>query len=489
LNYKQEKAFYKNLAVRVKRLSWPVKIIFVLFSLSLLLLCLKSTITYDDGLYYTQTMLWNKEFGTVPGLGNLHSRLGFNSTFLLLSTLFYNPKYFPLYFPLNSLIVLFINIWIIGKISNGNSLINRIILLIILTFSLYYYFPYINSLSTDVLPNFLIIYILLRFLTEKETKNKGLFFVFIPVLCITFKLSSLPICIVSVYFLFQYFRNKKYKELGISLLLGSLIIIPWCIRFIMLTGYLIYPFPQIDIFTFDWKMPVEMVETERIIIHAWAKLPNVPLEQALSIPFDKWIAQWFSSHSFLIKTALILFTLSPVIFVIRSKRLCINKRIILVWLTALAGSLLNFFTAPDFRFSFGFVMITAFCLYYSFNNSSYPKANRKILFYTVTILCGCFFIKKSIDTLIHNDKTEISFLYKPSTFYFGNNDQDSKAYKYLIGNTLIYSTNPIGENPVICYEICNNRCFDHELPCTPYLNPNLELRGQSLKDGFRIRKE
>src|ERR1022692_4150989 len=37
------------------------------------------SLTYDDGLYYLQTIKWIQEFPIVVGLGNLHGRLAYNS--------------------------------------------------------------------------------------------------------------------------------------------------------------------------------------------------------------------------------------------------------------------------------------------------------------------------------------------------------------------------------------------------------------------------
>ena len=40
--------------------------------------------TFDDGLYYTQTVRWNSLYRAVPGLGNLHAFLAYNHAFHLL---------------------------------------------------------------------------------------------------------------------------------------------------------------------------------------------------------------------------------------------------------------------------------------------------------------------------------------------------------------------------------------------------------------------
>ena len=43
---------------------------------------------YDTGLYHAQAIRWIEEYGVVPGLGNLHMRLAYNSAFMCLQALF-----------------------------------------------------------------------------------------------------------------------------------------------------------------------------------------------------------------------------------------------------------------------------------------------------------------------------------------------------------------------------------------------------------------
>ena len=43
---------------------------------------------YDTGLYHAQAVRWINEYGVVPGLGNLHFRLAFNSAWLVFSSFF-----------------------------------------------------------------------------------------------------------------------------------------------------------------------------------------------------------------------------------------------------------------------------------------------------------------------------------------------------------------------------------------------------------------
>ena len=45
-------------------------------------------IHYDTGLYHAQSIRWIEEYGVVPGLGNLHTRLAYNSASFCLSALY-----------------------------------------------------------------------------------------------------------------------------------------------------------------------------------------------------------------------------------------------------------------------------------------------------------------------------------------------------------------------------------------------------------------
>jgi L-asparaginase II len=55
-------------------------------------------------------------------------------------------------------------------------------------------------------------------------------------------------------------RGGAIQKFYILLALSAFILLPWLIRNIILSGYLIFPFEKIDIFAFDWKIPLHRVE-------------------------------------------------------------------------------------------------------------------------------------------------------------------------------------------------------------------------------------
>ena len=52
--------------------------------------CVAATMpeVYDTALYHNQAIQWIEESGVVKGLGNLHNRLAYNSSFFALQALF-----------------------------------------------------------------------------------------------------------------------------------------------------------------------------------------------------------------------------------------------------------------------------------------------------------------------------------------------------------------------------------------------------------------
>ncbi len=84
--------YRKSLAEFAGRLTkgirlWKVLVFLALFAATLCL-TVEYASQYDTGLYHAQSIRWIEEYGAVPGLGNLHNRLAYNSAFFCLQALF-----------------------------------------------------------------------------------------------------------------------------------------------------------------------------------------------------------------------------------------------------------------------------------------------------------------------------------------------------------------------------------------------------------------
>src|ERR1700712_5641578 len=79
--------FYPGIKNAVKRYCSVIKtipwFIWVIFSIMLLVQAYAAYLPSshnDDGLYYSTSIKWIQEYGTIPGLANINPRIGFNSS-------------------------------------------------------------------------------------------------------------------------------------------------------------------------------------------------------------------------------------------------------------------------------------------------------------------------------------------------------------------------------------------------------------------------
>ncbi len=70
------------------------------------------------------------------------------------------------------------------------------------------------------------------------------------------------------------------------------VLAPWFARNVVLSGWLIYPFPYIDLFNLDWKAPLKLVILDKRWIEAWARMPGLQPDKVLDHGFYHWWQVW-----------------------------------------------------------------------------------------------------------------------------------------------------------------------------------------------------
>lgn len=271
---------------------------------------------YDTYLYHIPALKWYEQYKAVPGLANFHSRFGFNSTSLLLSTTFsFNFIFNQPIFALNSLCILIFTTWLMKNTIDKKTALSLISLIILILF-FKFYSKNISSLSTDILPNILIVYVLLRLaFSNFQLNDKNLILWVIPLFCITLKLSTLAICLLCILPLYSSIKTSSYRYLTFLIITSLIVIIPWMTRNVILTGYIGYPMPSIDLFNFDWEIPMSNVINEKNWIYSWARIPGLHWEKVLSMPFPEWFSIWWKAKKTVLKILFVLNYLSPVLLI------------------------------------------------------------------------------------------------------------------------------------------------------------------------------
>ncbi|GAB6008869.1 LIC_10190 family membrane protein [Dysgonomonas reticulitermitis] len=439
---------------------------------------------YDSLVYHHQNIRWNEEYAVVPGLGNLDDKFGFNSNYFLLSSIFtFRFLFGEAIYPVQSFFVTAISCWVLYVLFKSNYEIKRVVVLIsyILLFWVSIYF--LGNTSTDILPNFIVFYIIARLILHpKSLTTNNIIYIILPVFLLTCKLSFFPVCIFSVYLLYLLIKEKKYKELYFLISICSLIVIPWLIRNVIISGYLVYPLYQVDLFSFDWKVPREVAIQQKDYIFAVGyyflritlKYPDMSIRDPLAINILADIIYLFTFISMSIMTY----------YLIKHRRKAgaqvwlmysVFLIVILVWATG----------GPDIRFISGILCAAIFTGGTLLLKSNHlPLIGKTISFIFVTgIIMWNSYNLYSFSSQTYNSNIVSHISYKPYSVIDRKRIQGVEVEKdfteYPLNNGII-----ILVNSGYSYDILPSTVtYAKFLPIDC-----LEARGSSLQDGFKAKE-
>ncbi|RRB07050.1 LIC_10190 family membrane protein [Larkinella rosea] len=462
-----------------------------LFWLMVAIVLLYSTLepsNVDSGMYHLPSMRWYERFRVIPGLGNLHGRLAFNSSFLVTSAAFgFTDLAGQTLFPLNGFVFLVICWRLLGLVRSKNTV--RFLALVVMMLLLFYHIRQVFSPTPDVWATLLPITIFTLWLEIKpEWSIRHLLLYMLVCLSITVKLATIPVALSLLPIGWSVRRQLSLRHFLWLAGFGLLMVGPWLVRTTILSGYLLYPFPALDLFSFDWKIPLERVRFEKDFVEFWAKFRIIePYYDArlLKTPASKWIPDWWKHREYYVlnKPIWLLAVVSPVIAFshsLQSSRRIRFRSLLFPYLVALSGFLFWFLTAPEFRFGYAFVWMTAFLPLLPFIP---PKTtfwnlmpwSNAILVGMIVVLIGYFGI--NILWKDHFPLQKYAFLPKPLTYQIDGPPYRAYFNQHRTRSGLLVLT-PIG-SPL------DQSCFEQEIPCSPYFYPDLELRGTQVADGFR----
>ncbi|MDI1233338.1 MAG: hypothetical protein PSX81_03540 [bacterium] len=473
---KELKSIYQLIKSKKSIIIYSLPFILVTFIISI-----NSPQNYDTGLYHIQTIKWIEEYAVVPGLANLHGRFGFNPnifTLFALTSLFdiFGQLIFSINFTLLILFILyFINqLYFHFKQSGINHLfiLNLIVFLTIL--SLQYY---VSSPSPDFISIVFPLFIFTN-LINQGVKNDTISDIPTLILClysITVKLATLPVLILVIFILVKH--RKETKTIKFILALFCLIIFPWLFRNIILSGWLIYPFYSIDLFNFDWKVPLSKIIHENESIIGWARNPGKKYIEASHMNLFYWFPEWW----YQLKTIYKLLFLSSIAFTLLSiigqymKKIKLDFNSFAIIITSFFGILFWLMLAPDLRFGKAFLIFATLSplLFLKFNFKPYA-AKFFNPFLTLISIAFLFFV------FCANRNTDLNFLRTVSK------NPSQLILPKIIESPVTLNFKTINISGINCYmPLEGDRCYNYCIPCTPYFDTALILRGTNLKSGFK----
>lgn len=98
---------------------------------------------------------------------------------------------------------------------------------------------------------------------------------------------------LAIYPAILLIRKKLWKNIAVCLLCGVAVLIPFLVRNVLISGWLVYPLASIDLFHVDWKIPVEYLEKDSAQIKVWGRcLFDV---EKLDLPLREWFPVWWNA--------------------------------------------------------------------------------------------------------------------------------------------------------------------------------------------------
>ncbi len=432
----------------------------------------------DTDSYHIQVVKWIQEYGSVPGIANLHLRFGFNSSWFISIALFSYPGHgVHSIGALNGLLSIWICYYLLyiicNSIQNYQRQNNRIMAACVAIFVLCLLnWPMIRgsaaSMNYDFITTCCCIILFVDLFSGIE-KNRIEWMVW-PVYLFTVRMMNFPLLILSLLFMLHLMNRHSFRKLFICFLGASVFVVPFLIRNCILSGYIFFPFQQIDLFSFDWKADKQqLIEISRYIKYFNRVNPMFqPLTMTEKAGFPGWVFSWFNNLFRFDKLILILSAFGYVILFFRFKN--VERRSLRIFMLVMICQLICwFFIAPDPRFVYGSLLFGIFaCI------ACLPVMER----ISVKIIKLSLVITSSIILVYTVSKVAFHREYRN---YLTPHIIPEPAFKTItVNNIELHIPEKILGN-------WNPRCYDIELPCLYEPDPRLEARGKTIADGFRIK--
>ena len=260
---------------------------------------------YDTGLYHAQAIHWNELYGAVKGLGNFNQRLAYNSAVYPFCALYsFSWAGGQSLHTMAGYFVLLLS-WkcvdIIQIKRRGYFTLPDAVRLI----AIYYIFTILDEIvspASDYFVMCMVLYILISWLDLDRNREKRFYpyamLCIVVVYAVTLKLSAAPLLLLAIKPVWKIMHARlisKPKAISYFIGLGLLTSVPFFIRNMIISGWLIYPVTFIDLFTFAWKIPKGTAQYDA---HEIAVYGRGYTDAALyNISITKWFPDWFRSLS------------------------------------------------------------------------------------------------------------------------------------------------------------------------------------------------
>ena len=322
---------------------------------------------HDTKLYHAQSIRWIEEYGIVPGQGVVNSRFSYNSSVFSLAAL-YSLKFVfgQSMHAMSGWFAFLLSVTTLDIIKG----VKKFRFSDFANVAAIYYLTLITdevlAPSSDYATMCVLFFLVIKWLRlleqpkeEQQTAPYGLLCV-LGVYALTLKLTAGLILLLLIKPAYRLLKEKQWKQILCYLLLGILTAAPWLIRGVLISGWLLYPFPALDLFDLPWKQKTEWVKTDAGAIKTWGRGVNNSVLAAQ--PIWEWYGTWFKTLSLMEKgialvdiAALVSFVGAAIAVFLRKNRENLDR--LLVCATAACSYLYWQTSAPLPRYGYTYMLL------------------------------------------------------------------------------------------------------------------------------------
>jgi len=459
---------------------------------------------YDTELYHWNAIRWMNTFPAVPGLANLHIRLGTNSAWLLFAALMDNgvlDQRSAWLLPGFPVAVVALQLLYTVCLDRPSSLRTRLFALCMLPYALKHAVHVLPGLYFDAPALLLQVVFFLEVLRWwdrchmdangcRSSTPLAMIMVAMPAV-VSFAIKpvgALSLAVAGAVLLVVFIRDVPVSRPWFrrSLVMGGLpglLLLGWMARNAILSGWLLFPAPYGHL-PVDWAVPsdpgrhaeqIQSVRGQQDIIRAWARCPGAGHARVMHASVRVWVPEWIARNRLHMEIRLLLpagLFLSLVLLVHGWCRK-MKMRFLDAGLLSLSAGLLGFWfwMAPSMRFGDGLFWIWFAVAASGAFSIPWPNAGRG----WGIAACALLFAWLSYPSVV--------------PMLQGVRYMGSRRIGYAYG----WPTRPVlldnGQCPALRINVPTrgDRAGDADLPSTPYPDDRLLVRRPgSLRHGFKI---
>ncbi len=485
LNRKEIVTFYCQLKAKLLELSTFFKIVLGLISVLILAQSASPPFVIDNESYYIQTIKWLNEFGFVNGLVNLHVFLGQTSGWHIVQSAFNFRFMYNRFNDLSALALVLGNVYAIFRlhdyISKKNTSKENLI------FGLFpianvFFFQFISAPSPDIAIYVLSFILLHQFILCYSSYTKQAFFtvVLLSFFMAFIKLTALPFCIFALVLYKRYFIFTR-STTSIIVLFGSLTLLLFAIKNVIVTGNLVFPLQGIESLKTSWSLP-ESIETY-FANYTKPYAYHLTAEAFENASYFTKLKSWLlapSLHGVFNKLIIVLLAVIP--FIIgKSKN---KKAFFIIYVVSVITMVFLLLTSPQYRFFFPFIL--CFSLWIASKLLVHKKSIQVVIVLSIILAAIPLFFKINNQQITNNKQLAVSSTFSSEyliTPY--KNSKYSEDYQTIqLENISIHTPNNVdffwgtGDIPL---PALNQEQFDF---FKTHFKVIPQQRSEDLKDGF-----